>query len=452
MAARRQSEDLFDNRQDDKGKRRIFTVTELTQNIKAVLEGAFPEVWIEGEISGLSRIATGTTFFSLKDSGSVLKSVIFASGLSSIKFELKDGLAVICGGRISVYEKTGQYQFYVDRVEPKGIGSLQLALEQLKEKLQKQGLFSPERKRPIPYLPSRVGIVTSLSGAAIKDMLKVLDRRFKDVHVIVNPVRVQGEGAKEDIAEAIKDFNDYSQAQGRDGKVDVLIVGRGGGSIEDLWAFNEEVVARAIYESKIPVISAVGHERDWTIADMVADVRAATPSVAAELVLPEKEELRTKVMQAAQVLQASLEETVAEHFSSLQENIRRLRLATGHAWEIAGNELDAARNKLRVLNPATAIPEYKRKISDAARQIYVRMQHLLELKRSDLTTEIEKLSGLNPLNILARGYSVTFSMADGRLVKDASKVSAGDNLRTRVHRGELISTVLEVHTDGRDQV
>jgi exodeoxyribonuclease VII large subunit len=283
-------------------------------------------------------------------------------------------------------------------------------------------------------------------------MLKVLDRRFKDVHVIVNPVRVQGEGAKEDIAEAIRDFNDYSQAQGRDEKIDVLIVGRGGGSIEDLWAFNEEVVARAIHESRIPVISAVGHERDWTIADMVADVRAATPSVAAELVLPEKEELRAKVAQAAQVLQASLAEMVFERHSSLQEKVRRLRLATGHAWEIAGNELDALRNKLRVLNPATLIPEYKRKISDAARQICVRMQHLLELKRSDLTTEIEKLSGLNPLNILARGYSVTFSMADGRLVKDASKVSAGDSLRTRLHRGEIISTVREVHTDGRDQV
>ncbi|MFA5021438.1 MAG: exodeoxyribonuclease VII large subunit, partial [Patescibacteria group bacterium] len=281
---------LFDNVSDafTKSKPRVLSVTELTQDIKLLLENTFTQVWVEGEVSGVSRISTGTVFFTLKDPNAQLKCVIFFNVARDIKFQLKDGIKLVCLGRISVYDKQGAYQLYVDKLEPKGVGGIQLALEQLKERLAKEGLFDAAHKKPLPQLPSRIGIVTSASGAAIKDILKVLDKRFQDVHIIINSVRVQGEGAKEDIAQAVDEFNALNN-------VDVIIVTRGGGSIEDLWAFNEEIVARAIYKSRIPVISAVGHERDVTISDLVADLRAPTPSAAAEIILPTRLELKDKI-------------------------------------------------------------------------------------------------------------------------------------------------------------
>ena len=220
---------------------------------------------------------------------------MFARANKDVKFKLENGLKVICFGKISIYGPYGKYQIIAEKIEPKGIGSLQLALEQLKAKLEKEGLFAVTHKRPLPYLPSKIGVVTSESGAAIKDILKVLDRRFGDLNIVIRPAQVQGEGAKEDIAQGILDLNAYNDTLSKDERIEVMIIGRGGGSAEDLWAFNEEIVARAIYDSKIPVISAVGHERDWTISDLVADVRAATPSVAAELVIPKKEDLKEKV-------------------------------------------------------------------------------------------------------------------------------------------------------------
>ena len=264
--------------------RYIYKVSELTSSIKLILEDSFPNIWVEGEISNLKSPSSGHIYFTLKDDRSELKSVFFKSDNEKIKFDIKDGMHVICSGRISLYEKQGVYQLYVTGLEPKGVGALQLAFEQLKEKLFKEGLFDESRKKPLPMLPDRIGIVTSPTGAAIGDMLKVLKRRFSNVEILINPVKVQGEGAKEEIAGAIRDFNDMNN-------VDVIIVGRGGGSLEDLWAFNEEVVARAICDSKIPIISAVGHEMDWTISDLAADLRAATPSVAAELVIAKKSEL-----------------------------------------------------------------------------------------------------------------------------------------------------------------
>ncbi len=282
--------------------RHVYTVSEITQDIKLILEANFNDVWVEGEVSGFTKTPKGIMFFSLKDNTSLLKCVMFNSHGASVKFEIKDGMNLICFGRIGVYEKDGKYQLYVQQVEPKGIGSLQLALEQLKEKLEKEGLFAAEHKKPIPYLPSKIGVVTSLSGAAIKDILKVLDRRFSDVQIIINPAQVQGESAKEEISQAIRDFNLFNERVPAPERIEVMIVGRGGGSIEDLWAFNEEIVARAIYNSKIPVISAVGHERDWTIADLVADLRAPTPSVAAELVIPKKEDLRERLNALSQDL------------------------------------------------------------------------------------------------------------------------------------------------------
>lgn len=249
----------------------IYTVSELTREARMLLESAFPAVWVEGEISNFSIHSSGHMYFSLKDENAVLNCAMFRSENQQLKFGPKDGMQVLCFGRISIYDKQGRYQLYVQTMEPKGLGALQLAFQQLKERLQKEGLFDAAHKKPIPFLPQRIGIVTSPTGAAIRDILNISTRRFQNIHIIINPVRVQGEGAAIEIANAIKEFNEYA-------KLDVIIVARGGGSLEDLWSFNEEIVARAIYDSKIPVISAIGHEVDFTIADFVADFRAPTPS------------------------------------------------------------------------------------------------------------------------------------------------------------------------------
>jgi exodeoxyribonuclease VII large subunit len=434
--------DLFAEQPSPKKARHIYSVTELTQDIKLILENTFSEVWVEGEVSGINKIPTGTTFFNLKDNQSLLKCVFFPSYAAGLKFEIKDGIKVICFGRVSVYEKSGNYQLYVQEMEPKGVGSLQLALEQLKQKLEKEGLFSEEHKRPIPYLPSCIGVVTSPQGAAIKDILKVLDRRFRDIHVIINPVRVQGEGAKEEIAQAIKDFNLLNEYSPEKERVEVMIVGRGGGSIEDLWAFNEEIVARAIYNSKIPVISAVGHERDVTIADLVADRRASTPSVAAELVIPRKEDLKGKLDDGVSALRRCFTDISLGFQEDIDNLAHRLWLNMGHILELNSSQFNAAVKKLAVLNPVVLIQQYKVKAFDLGRQIYVRMSHLIKLRQAGFTNAIERLSSLSPLNILSRGYSITFKMPQGEIIKDSKCVGLGDIIRTRLHKGEISSRVI----------
>ncbi|MFH0762338.1 MAG: exodeoxyribonuclease VII large subunit [Candidatus Omnitrophota bacterium] len=406
--------------------RHIYTVSEITQDITLILESTFENVWVEGEVTGVSRIPTGTTFFSLKDQECILKCVIFASYLKGLKFELKDGIKIICFGRISIYGKRGEYQLYAQRAEPKGIGSLQLALEQLKSKLEKEGLFSPAHKRKIPYLPKRLGVVTSSSGAAIKDILKVLDRRFRDVHIIVRAAQVQGDGAKEDIASAIKDLNDFNARLGSRERIEVMIVGRGGGSIEDLWAFNEEIVARAIYSSAIPVISAVGHERDWTVADLVADLRAATPSAAAEIVIPKKEDLKEKL----NYFIAGLKRSFLNFTAGLQD------------------ELDNLARRLSLMNPMALIQQHKLKILDLSRQILVRMRHMFSLKETKFKGSVEKLSALSPLNILGRGYSITFKLPENLILKDVEELKPGDTIKTRLHKAEVTSEVTEVAKNG----
>jgi exodeoxyribonuclease VII large subunit len=444
--------DLFQAQDKVTKTRHIYTVSELTQDIKLILENTFDEVWVEGEASGLNKhFASGTVFFNLKDNNSLVKCVMFSSYTSTLKFEIKDGMKLICFGRVSVYEKEGKYQLYVRQIEPKGIGSLQLGLEQLKQRLEKEGLFSTEHKKPIPYLPSRIGVVTSLSGAAIKDILKVLDARFKDIHIIINPVRVQGEGAKEEIACAIKDFNLFNQQLPLDEKTEVMIVGRGGGSIEDLWAFNEEIVCRAIYNSKIPVISAVGHERDVTLADLVADLRASTPSVAAEWVIPKKEDLREKLDD----LTKRLENAFSEINLSLQETIEnlvyRLGLSIEHVLSLSLSKFDAAGKKLMLLNPVVLIVQHKEKILDLARQIYVRLNHFIKSKQAGFNLAIEKLSDLSPLNILSRGYSITSKMPQGEIMKDISFIKEGDIIKTILYRGEILSQVKGVKKNDRDK-
>jgi len=413
------SPDLFASSSNPSQAKHVYTVSEITQGIKLILESTFGEVWVEGEVSNFGS-KDGHFYFTLKDNLAILPGVMFARANREIKFKIENGLKAICFGKISAYGPHGKYQIIVEKIEPKGIGSLQLALEQLKEKLEKEGLFRAEHKRPIPYLPSRIGVVTSLSGAAVKDILKVLDRRFSDIHIIINPAQVQGEGAKEEISGAIKDFNRFNEGLPYSQQIEVMIVGRGGGSMEDLWAFNEEVVARAIYNSKIPVISAVGHERDTTIADLVADLRAATPSVAAELVIPKKEDLR---------------ERLAGLFTDIKRSILDfIKLRT--------SELEATQKKIALLNPVVLIEQHKLRIADLARQIYIRATHFLKLRQLEFNTAIGKLSSLSPLNILGRGYSITFKIPQDSIIKDAKFIKIGDTIKTKLHKGEILSEVL----------
>ena len=301
---------------NEQKEKRIYTVSEVTKYVRVILEDSFSSVWIEGEISNFILHSSGHMYFSLKDAGASLKCAMFARSNAKLKFKPKDGMKVICFGKISVYEARGDYQLVAEEIEPKGIGALQLQFQQLKEKLQKEGLFDQEHKIEIPFLPTRIGIVTSPTGAAIRDILNIARRRFSNVEIIINPAKVQGENAKDEIAKAIRQFNKLKN-------IDVMIVTRGGGSLEDLWPFNEEMVARAIYESEIPVISAVGHEIDFTISDFVADFRAPTPSAAAELVIPRKEELIGLISTATTRLNNALTSKVnrlTEHLKAVKDS------------------------------------------------------------------------------------------------------------------------------------
>jgi exodeoxyribonuclease VII large subunit len=433
-------------------KRLIYTVSQLTRQIKEILEEEFPAVWVEGEISNFRAYPSGHFYFTLKDKEAVLSAAIFNGVQKQIKFKLEDGLKVICFGRIELYPPHGQYKIAVEKIEPKGLGSLQLALEQLKQRLEKEGLFSPEHKRPIPYLPYRVGIVTSAQGAAIRDILKVLERRFKDTHIILNPAKVQGEGAKEEIARAIKEFNLFNETLEPEERIGVLIVGRGGGSTEDLWAFNEEVVARAIYQSKIPVISAVGHERDQTIADLVADLRAPTPSAAAEMVLPKKEDLREKVSDFIRSLKRALLEIIAGTTENAEDLLHRLNINISHSLELNSGRFQTASKKLALLNPVAKIEDYRKKSVDFAKRIVYAGLQFVKLKEAVFTKAVEKLSNLSPLNILGRGYSITFKMPQEAIVKDAGLIKAGDTIKTKLYKGEIFSQVIREAEDGGSKI
>ncbi len=432
--------------------RHIYSVSEVTRDIKGILENTFSAVWIEGEISNYRPSSSGHYYFSLKDEGAILSAVIFKGSSRNIKFNFEDGLKVICFGNIEVYPPHGKYQLIIEKIEPQGIGSLQLALEQLKAKLDKEGLFDQEHKRQIPHLPSRIGIVTSLQGAAITDILNVLERRYKDVRIMIRSVKVQGPGAREEIAEAIEDFNVWNGSASAEERVDVLIVGRGGGSIEDLWAFNEEIVCRAIYQSAIPVISAVGHERDVTLADLVADLRAPTPSVAAEIVIPKKEDLASRIGELTADLRRSLVEFVAGHSERFDDLLHRLRLGMEHTIALESNAVAMVSKKLFLLSPLALVQKYTDTVSQVMRAMTVRMEHFYAMRSAQFSKQVEKLSSLSPLNILSRGYSITFLQKTSAIIKDASSVRPGDVIESRLHKGAMISTVTEVRSDGRDKV
>ena len=397
-------------------EKQIYTVTELTKYIRQIIENSFPHIWVEGEISNFVLHSSGHMYFSLKDAGSVVQCAMFKRSNEKLKFRPKDGMKVICFGKISVYEPRGSYQLIVEEIEPKGIGALQLQFQQLKEKLQKEGLVDPAHKVPIPHLPTKIGIVTSPTGAAIRDILNIAIRRFSNVEIIIYPVRVQGEGSKDEIASAIKDFNKLNN-------IDVMIVGRGGGSLEDLWAFNEEAVARAIYDSAIPVISAVGHEIDYTIADFVADLRAPTPSAAAELVIPRKEDL----------------------VNSINTNTVRLRNALLNSLEAMSQRLAKLSQSYALKQPLKMVEKYEQMIDDLRKDMAIRVNHLVKLHGENYNLLEQKLAVLSPLAILSRGYSVSSRLPEKKIIKDTGDIKVGDRIETRLGKGTFISKIEEIN-------
>ncbi len=394
-------------------KTHILTVTQLTNQIKDLLEGTFSDVWVEGEISNLSVPQSGHAYFTLKDEQSQVRAVLFRSSQRFLKFTLRHGIHVICRGRVSVYETRGDYQLIIDYIEPKGIGALQLAFEQLKARLEKEGLFEIAHKRPLPLLPRRIGIITSPTGAAIRDMLRVIRRRHPRMHILIYPVPVQGAEAAPAIIEAIRYFN-------RERSVEVIIAGRGGGSLEDLWAFNEEAVARALYASKIPVISAVGHETDFTIADFVSDLRAPTPSAAAEMVVKSEERFRELIGLLASGLIRNMRGRIDLTRASLREYMKQLR------------------------SPQKMLELHMQRVDELTGRLTTGLGHHLRRDRAHLSSLAAGLDHLNPLSILSRGYSVTRKLPEGTILKDAANIEAHDLISTRLHRGELISRVEKV--------
>jgi exodeoxyribonuclease VII large subunit len=432
--------------------RSVLTVSALSAQLAAVMEERFPAVWVEGEISNFKVYGSGHAYFTLKDETAQLRCVLFRTRGRRVRFEPKDGLHVMAFGAVEVYAQRGEYQLVVELLEPRGLGALQLAFEQLKERLHAEGLFSPARKRPLPRFPRKIGIVTSPSGAALRDMLRVIGRRFGEIHIVLAPARVQGDGAAAEVAQGIRELNAL-------GGVDVIIVGRGGGSLEDLWAFNDEMLARTIASSKIPVISAVGHEVDVTIADFVADVRAATPSNAAELVVKEKRAVVESLADLTGRLGRAIGRVLAARRDRLERargrrvltdparplrdldrrlddaraRLRQAALTTvarrGHRLELAERGLRALSPVMRTLNGRRALTDLQRRVARGLRQRLDRAHHGLEAAAG-------RLDSLSPLAVLARGYSLTRT-PQGRIVRTWREVAAGDAVRVVLHEGSL---------------
>lgn len=439
--------------------KKILTVSELTIKIKKCLEETFEEIWVEGEISNFRRPSSGHYYFTLNDDKSQIRAVIFRLMGRYLKFDPHDGLQVICRGRINVYEPRGEYQFILDYMEPKGIGALQLAFDQLKEKLQKEGLFDAENKKPLPLLPQKIGIVTSPTGAAIKDILHVVGRRFPNVGIVINPVKVQGEGAALEIASAISELNRVTG-------IDVIILTRGGGSLEDLWSFNEEIVARAIYASSIPVVSAVGHEIDFTIADFVADVRAPTPSAAGELVVKEKVELikmigllsdrlrnrMTHLLEGEKNQVMFMKKRLPDprlYLTDLQLRVDDLngRLSPHilRVLQLKGEMFKGRKARLLSSSPKITIDEYIKSVSLCKKGLMNGMDRLLYTFHQVLEKYFGALDDLNPISVLKRGYSITRLLPSYRIVKESGMLSQGDTVNVVLGKGELFCKVEKIN-------
>jgi exodeoxyribonuclease VII large subunit len=418
----------------------VYTVSQVTEIVKTALEVAFPQVWVEGEVSGYKKAASGHVFFNLKDDKSVIKAVMWQSTARKVLFDLKDGLKVVCRGKVSVYEPRGDYQLYVDLVEPKGKGALQLAFEQLKAKLKAEGLFEETRKRKLPLRPKTIGVVTSPTGAAIRDVLRVLERRYAKLHVVIYPVRVQGEGAAAEIVEGI-------DALGAWPGIDVLIVGRGGGSIEDLWAFNEEPVARAIARSPVPVISAVGHEVDFTIADFVADVRASTPSAAAEMVIATEEAFAERIGTQTRRLGETLRFGI-QHLRGDVDELARHRIFQNFEVRLANlarrvDDLETrGRNVLRA--ERQAIAEHKGAALLAAERLVNILRRTVGEHRATWERLSAALNALSPLDVLKKGYTLVWKEGGLRLARRIEDIATGETVEVAFFKGEFSARVESV--------
>jgi exodeoxyribonuclease VII large subunit len=396
---------------------KVPSVSQLTRRIRGHIENTFFDVWVKGEISNFRKPVSGHAYFVLKDATSQIKAVMFRNSLSKVKIDIKDGTEVLLHGTISVYEARGEYQIVADQLEPVGVGALQLAFQQLKEKLKAEGLFNPEHKKKLPFLPRRIGMVTSATGAAVRDVLKVLSRRFPNLEFFVIPASVQGEKAAPEIVAGIERAEKWN-IENPKRKIDVLIVGRGGGSLEDMWSFNEEIVARAIYKCNIPIISAVGHEIDFTIADFVADLRAPTPSAAAEIVVPKKEELQYIVKSNVQKMNQLIKKQLQQTKLHLDHLSRRLQDP-----------------KQKIL-----------KVKDRVKVLNDKLMQLIKMKlmfaRKKVESQAQLLNSLSPLNIVGRGYSLT-QTASGVVVMSSDDVQVDDVVLTKLKKGSIKSKVIE---------
>ena len=445
--------------------RRVVSVGELTATLRTLVESEFYEVWVEGELSGARVWNTGHMYFTLKDAQAQLKGVMFRSSLRLLKFTPEDGAHVVARGRLSVYDPRGEYQLVCEHLEPKGLGALQLAYEQLRKRLAAEGLFDQARKRPLPALPRRIGIVTSRDGAALRDIIRVLRRRYPNAHLVIAPTRVQGDGAAAEIARALRIVCTVAH-------VDVVIAGRGGGSIEDLWAFNEEAVARAIAACPVPVISAVGHETDVTIADFVADLRAPTPSAAAEIVVGRKDEFVGHIVtlhgRARSAMRATMQQrTTRLHYLEARPALAglpgRLAFRQRHVTELAGSlrvaagatltgrrrrldqlsrTLDAHRPQERLARVRASLVQLRSRLDTAVRS----RQYAAHARARDAAA---RLHALSPLAVLGRGYAVCWNNDRTALVLRADRLAPGDRVRVTLGQGEIGCDVCEVYDDAR---
>ncbi|PIU67963.1 MAG: exodeoxyribonuclease VII large subunit [Armatimonadetes bacterium CG07_land_8_20_14_0_80_40_9] len=398
----------------------VYTVSEVTHFIRQILEAEdiLQGIWIRGEVSNLRQPSSGHIYFTLKDKQSQLRSVMFKGDSLSLKFKLEDGLSVLSFGSISVYERAGQYQLYVRELQPEGLGALYLAFEQLKEKLEKEGLFEKAHKKPIPKFPQKIGVITSLTGAAVRDILTTIERRFDSVFLILVPAVVQGEEAKKSIVQALSLINKLKD-------VDVVILARGGGSLEELWAFNEELVARAIYDSRIPVVTGIGHETDLTIADLTADLRAPTPTAAAEQVVPQKEEL-----------------------------LKYLASQKSYLKQIMSKNLNAFRYRLENLKqssvfraPLDKTLQYRQQVDELNNKLNLYFSYNLKSKREALLNLSGKLEVLSPLSVISRGYSICQRADDKRIVRKISDTKVGERIEVKVLDGKIRAGVEELQLD-----
>jgi exodeoxyribonuclease VII large subunit len=444
----------------------ILSVTKLNENIKQLLEASFDTLWVEGEVSNLRRPASGHIYFTLKDEKSQIRAVIFRAlptqrqspWARSAKFDLEEGMRVVCCGRVSVYHPRGEYQLIVDVVEPKGVGALQKALEQLKARLLAEGLFEPAHKKTIPFLPRRIGVITSPTGAVIRDILHITRRRFPSVDILIAPVRVQGMEAPTEIRSAITDMQAL-------GDIDVIIIARGGGSLEDLAPFNDEGVAREIYRSRIPIISAVGHEIDFTIADFVADLRAPTPSAAAELVVPVRRELinsiealHTRLIncerrliarmgEQARVLQWRLKDPrrrIDDLRMIVDDRFERQKKGLDHKWVGERHKLLNLELRLDHANPLLKIRDHRFILENFRKSVIAGWHDMMERMKAQVRTDLAIMDTLSPLAVLGRGYSIVKKLPEGLIVKEAASVAVGSSVDVMVSSGSFLAKVTDV--------